>query len=287
MTRTPLASLLAAAWVASVMTAAATQDAHTEDVEVIKTPAVPDDNPTPDLAAVSQSIVERTNAFRKERGLGPAAVDDKLTAAAEAFAAYMAREDRYGHTADGDRPAGRAKAHGYTYCIVLENIAYAFDPAGFTAEKLADQFVTGWKESPGHRKNMLDPDVTETGVAVGRSKKTGYYYAVQMFGRPKSAAIEFEVENRADEAFDYVLGGRNYSLPPKYTRTHTVCRPSRTDSSLWTAESGASAGSSTCPRSLPFIPGPSRTSAGIQSRSRSVLGGDIRISAMCAKATRM
>jgi uncharacterized protein YkwD len=225
MTRIPFAGLLAAAWAVSVTTAATAQDAHTEDVEVIKTPAVPDDNPTPDLAAVSRSIVERTNAFRKEQGLGPAAVDDNLKAAAEAFAAFMAREDRYGHTADGDRPAGRAKAHGYAYCIVLENIAYAFDPAGFTAEKLTEEFVTGWKESPGHRKNMLDPDVTETGVAVGRSKKTGYYYAVQMFGRPKSQAIEFEVENRADEAFDYVLGGREYSLPPEYTRTHTVCRP--------------------------------------------------------------
>ncbi len=35
------------------------------------------------------------------------------------------------------------------------------------------------------RKNMLAPEVTETGVAVARSGKTGRYYAVQMFGRPR------------------------------------------------------------------------------------------------------
>ena len=85
---------------------------------------------------------------------------------AQAFADYMARTDRYGHTADGNQPSDRAKARGYDYCIVLENIAYAFNSEGFTGEKLAGQFVTGWQNSPGHRRNMLDPDVTETGVAV-------------------------------------------------------------------------------------------------------------------------
>lgn len=201
------------------------QDAHHDDVEVIEAPEVPDTTPTADLDAAAKAIVEATNAFRKDEKREPVTVNDKLSAAAKGFAGYMAETDRYGHTADGTAPADRAKKAGYEYCIVLENIAYAYNSRGFAADKLAEQFTTGWKKSPGHRKNMLDPDATETAVAVARSGKTGYYYAVQMFGRPKSAAIEFKIENKAGEAFEYTLGDKTFTLDPRYTRTHTVCRP--------------------------------------------------------------
>lgn len=38
------------------------------------------------------------------------------------------------------------------YCIVSENIAHQYNSLGFTTEELAEQFVQGWKNSPGHRK---------------------------------------------------------------------------------------------------------------------------------------
>ncbi|MBX9624697.1 MAG: CAP domain-containing protein [Gemmataceae bacterium] len=192
----------------------------------IEPPKVADDSgKRPDLAKVAERIVEQTNEFRKKEGRGPVKANPKLADTAKSFAAFMAEKDLYGHTADGSTPADRAKTHEYDYCLVLENIAYAFDSLGFEAPKLADQFVTGWKESPGHRKNMLDPDATETGVAVARSEATGHYYAVQMFGRPKSAAIEFKVENKAGEEVAYTLGDQKLTLPAGFTRTHTVCRP--------------------------------------------------------------
>lgn len=72
---------------------------------------------------------------------------------------------------------------------------------------------------------MLDPDVTETGAAVARSDKSGYYYAVQMFGRPKSAAVEFKIDNRAGGTVEYAIGEQAFTLPPRYVRTHTRCRP--------------------------------------------------------------
>ncbi len=200
-------------------------DDSNHDVIQVKVPEVPDTGPRPDLGPVATAIVEQTNSFRKAEKRPPVEANDKLTETAQSFAKYMAQTDKYGHTADGNRPSERAKTHGYDYCIVLENIAYAYDSRGFTAEKLTDQFVTGWKESPGHRKNMLDPDATQTGVAVARSEKTGHYYAVQMFGRPKSAAIEFRIENRAGETVQYTLGDTPYALQPRYTRTHTLCRP--------------------------------------------------------------
>jgi uncharacterized protein YkwD len=201
------------------------QDAPKEEVEVIQPPAVPDKNPPPDLAKVGTAILEKTNALRKPAGAAALKANDKLQAAAQSFAAYMAKEDRYGHTADGTRPADRVAKEKYEYCLVLENIAYAFSTEGFTAEKLTDKFMTGWENSPGHKKNMLDPDATELGAAVARSEKTGHYYAVQVFGRPKADAIAFEVENTAEEAVEYTVGDQSYKLDPRVTRTHAVCRP--------------------------------------------------------------
>jgi len=39
---------------------------------------------------------------------------------------------------------------------------------------------------------MLDPDVTEIGVAIAQSEESQYFYAVQVFGRPKSLSIAFQ-----------------------------------------------------------------------------------------------
>jgi hypothetical protein len=70
---------------------------------------------------------------------------------------------------------------------------------------------------------MLDPDVTETGVAVAQSE-TGYYYAVQMFGRPRLKTITIHVANKSGTTAEYWLGDRSFKLPPDYTESHTLCR---------------------------------------------------------------
>ena len=154
-------------------------------------------------------------------------MNPKLAETAQYFANYMARTDSYGHRADGNRPSERAETHGYEYCLVAENIAYQFSSAGFENEQLANRFFDGWRTSPPHRKNMLDANVRETGVAVARSESSGYWYAVQMFGRPKSAAIEFKIANESDTTIQYVIKDRNFELPVGYTRTHFRCRPSK------------------------------------------------------------
>jgi uncharacterized protein YkwD len=213
-----------AALVTLLAPAAWGQSAQHDEVEVIKAPErVPE--PKADPAEAVKRILDGTNVFRKEQGRPGVTVSKELTETAAAFARYMAENDRFGHTADGRRPADRASKHGYEYCIVLENIAYEYSSRDFETADLAKGFVQGWIDSPGHRKNMLDPDVTQTGVAVARSAKTGYYYAVQLFGRPHSEAIEFSIANRAAEEVEYTIAGRKYRLGPQYTRTHTRCRP--------------------------------------------------------------
>lgn len=177
----------------------------------------------PDLPAVERLIIEGTNAFRREQGMDALAANAGLQRAARYFADYMARTDRYGHQADGAEPADRATRHGYDWCQVSENISYQYTSATFGTTELAGRYVEGWKRSPGHRKNMVDRDDVHMAVAVARSRESGRYYAVQMFGRPRSLGIEFHVTNRTRERVGYRLGDRSYSLDPRSTRVHQQC----------------------------------------------------------------
>jgi uncharacterized protein YkwD len=177
----------------------------------------------PDLDELARQIVDRTNAFRKKNRLPPLSSDEQLTATASDFAKFMAETGKYGHTSDGKQPYERANLHGYEHCIVLENIAFKYNSEGIAQEELLTFFVESWKESPSHRKNMLDRDLTQTGVAVRlRGKK--YYYAVQVFGRPKAAMIKFEIANQADIPLEYTLGDQSFTLKPKRAHEQEICR---------------------------------------------------------------
>lgn len=180
----------------------------------------------PELGQTAKLIVEKANEFRRKQGLAGGAISPQLADAAGYYANYLAKTDEFSHTADDKQPGQRAKEHGYNYCLISENIAYEEDPAGFTAAALAGKFVEGWKQSPEHRKNMLEPDVIDTGVAVARSEKTGKYYAVEMFGRPHSKSIQFAISNKSDATIEYLTADRKFSLSPGYTRTHEECRSS-------------------------------------------------------------
>jgi len=139
--------------------------------------------PVADAGRTAAWIVQHANEYRREHGRKPVVRDEHLHAAALEFARFMARTGKYSHTADGSTAGERARRHGYRWCRISENIAYAFDSRGFRDEDLGRKVLEGWERSAGHRENLLDRDVTHTAVAIARSERTGYYYAVQMFGR--------------------------------------------------------------------------------------------------------
>ena len=177
----------------------------------------------PDLERMADFIVVETNALRAARGLGPVVRNGALAGAAQQFAAFMARTERVAHDADGAQPWERAARYGYRYCIVAENIAYQSLPRGVDTQSLALGFVSAWERSERHRENLLDPDVSDIGVAV-RQGRPGRYYAVQMLGRPASARIRFEVDNRTTENLSYTIDGRQYLLASGAMNLHEVCR---------------------------------------------------------------
>lgn len=180
----------------------------------------------PDLPAAEAAIVQMTNAFRAENKLTPVRQNPQLVAAARAYAKKLASYEALSHTADGTTPSQRIASTGYRFCQVGENLASILDTRGFTSNDYAQRAVKGWEESPGHRKNMLLPFVTETGVAVMRaSPNEPKYIAVQLFARPEATKYSFKVCNEAATAVAYQFNGEASSVSPREIITHTACLP--------------------------------------------------------------
>ena len=68
----------------------------------------------------------------------------------------------------------RARHVGYPFGRLAENVAHDFPDA--------QTVVQGWMTSKGHRANILNSEVVETGIAIARSSNGGLYYC-QVFGR--------------------------------------------------------------------------------------------------------
>lgn len=180
---------------------------------------------TPDLPAVEIAIVQKTNDFRRANQLAALRRNPLLDQAAKAYARYLARTGKFSHTADGRSHSQRIKAAGYKYCITAENLALNGDTRGFRSKQLAQGAIAGWKNSLGHRKNMLRKHVTEIGVGVAKAPNEHRYLSVQLFGRPAALKYSFRIENRSPAPMLYSFDGRKGELPKRVIATHTSCQP--------------------------------------------------------------
>ena len=182
----------------------------------------------PDVPQTEIAIVEMTNAFRRESKLAEVKPNAALTAAARAFAAYLANTGQFAHEAGGRGPGERVLASGYHYCQVAENLAMNLDSRGFETRALARAVMEGWKGSPPHRANLLKPSATEIGVGLARAPGPDpKFISVQLFGRPQSLKVEFRIENRAGITVRYALGEEVHTLPPRTIVTHASCDADR------------------------------------------------------------
>ena len=180
----------------------------------------------PDIPSTEAAIIEMTNGVRTREKLGAVAPDKALTAAARAFAAYLAKTNTFSHTADGKQPSERAAATGYRHCQIAENLALSADSRGFEARTLAKETMEGWLNSPGHRANLLAPYVTDIGVAVARvPDKEPKYVMVELFGRPQSLATEFQISNATKMSVRYSLASEAHLIEPGMGIRHTICQP--------------------------------------------------------------
>jgi len=179
----------------------------------------------PDIPKAEAAIIEQTNIFRSANSLAAVLSNVTLTKAAREYARFLAASKVFSHEADGRRPLDRIKAAGYQPCTTAENLALLGHPNGFKTEDLASMMVEGWKKSPGHRKNMLLAPVTETGVAIAKSRQEEKWFAVQLFGRPASLQYTFAIENKSTQTISYSLGDQSATIEPRMVVRHTSCLP--------------------------------------------------------------
>jgi|LNFM01.1.fsa_nt_gb hypothetical protein len=179
----------------------------------------------PDIPKAEIAIVEQTNAFRVANKLQSVRTAPALTKAAREFAGFLSSSTLFSHEADGRRPIDRIKAAGYAPCATAENLAWHSDSRGFETLQLATATVEGWKNSPGHRKNLLMDHATETGVAIVKTRREEKYFAVQLFGRPDTLKYSFRVENTAAREVVYRVAGEAMRVAPRQIVTHTACLP--------------------------------------------------------------
>ena len=180
-----------------------------------------------DIPAAETVIVEMTNAFRAEHRRGRVTPNPLLAAAARAYARVLAaRKGELSHTIDGTTPESRVKAAGYAPCELGENLAVAYDSRGFSSTEYARLMLDGWKESPGHRRNMLLAGVTEIGVAIAKGGANDpRYVAVQVFGRPQALQYTFKIANRTGSTVPYTFAGDTREVLPRQIITYTSCAP--------------------------------------------------------------
>lgn len=119
----------------------------------------------PDLDVLRTEVGEAVDRRRREHGLPPLAADPCLEAVAQSYAETSLAAGRMQHVApDGSTPGDRVRAAGCGFLAVGENLATG--PTG------AEAAVDGWMASPGHRRNLLDPEFSALGVGVARGQDT-------------------------------------------------------------------------------------------------------------------
>jgi uncharacterized protein YkwD len=127
----------------------------------------------------NSALLELTNIERRKAGLPPLRFSSTLGQAAQDHAEDMVRNNFFDHAgSNGSQPEQRAKARGYSYSYVGENIA--------AGNATPEETIRQWMNSSGHRENILSADYTEIGF--GYVKNSSYQYGhvwVQVFGNQR------------------------------------------------------------------------------------------------------
>lgn len=151
-------------------------------------------NPDPEL--LNKFILQEVNKIRKKEKVEPLENKTELLLAAQDHAEYMLEKEKITHFQRFNKkkkyPKNRVDFYGRQFNVVGENVQLTNlkignrpddkkNPPITTYEKLAEELVTNWKNSPPHFQNMVSPDFKTTYVAVAVNAD-GEVYACQLFG---------------------------------------------------------------------------------------------------------
>tara|TARA_R110002096_G_scaffold14582_2_gene50583 strand:- start:1070 stop:1549 length:480 start_codon:yes stop_codon:yes gene_type:complete len=124
---------------------------------------------SPAATSVTHDMIQEINQARKQKGRKSLKPKASLMRAAQKQADELASRGygtilkRGGHIGkNGSTNSDRIRRAGYKACTSLENLAWG--------QKSAEEAVTAWMVSAGHRKNLLNRKIRDIGVGFAPPK---------------------------------------------------------------------------------------------------------------------
>ncbi|SDP22371.1 spore coat assembly protein SafA/uncharacterized protein, YkwD family [Halobacillus aidingensis] len=126
-----------------------------------------------DIKSVESQVIDLTNQERAKNGLPALKANWQLSRVARYKSRDMANKNYFSHTSPTyGSPFDMMRDFNVSYNRAAENIA--------AGQRTPQEVVNGWMNSPGHRKNILDPNLTQIGVGYAQGGSYGHYWT-QMF----------------------------------------------------------------------------------------------------------
>ncbi|MGC4379429.1 CAP domain-containing protein [Fictibacillus sp. Mic-4] len=133
----------------------------------------PDKQPSANVnETIGNQVISLVNKERSKQGLAPLKDNASLDKTATLKAEDMRDKNYFDHNSPtyGD-PFQMMKQFGINYSRAAENIA--------AGQKDAQDVMDSWMKSPGHRANILDPNLKEIGIGYATGGSYGTYWVQQ------------------------------------------------------------------------------------------------------------
>lgn len=144
--------------------------------------------PVVGTAITVSNVLNSINEIRYGQGLSVLTENAQLDAAAQAHLNDMIANNYFAHVSpSGKLPWDFIHESGYVYSYAGENLAGPVqDPTSGAWSDFADiaDVTAAWEASPTHWANIIKPEYTETGIAVGMGAHG--LIVVQEFATPAS-----------------------------------------------------------------------------------------------------
>ena len=165
---------------------------------------------------LEQVVFDLSNAKRQEASAHTLIYDEQLALSARQHAHEMAQLNYMSHEspiAENSTLLKRVIRAGSVAQEIGENVAKLRG-----VNDVAGHVVQSWYNSPGHRRNLLNPDFTHMGIGVAQDNNGTFYIAQTLARQPlvlqnslvdsqflnvQEANIEFSVKARSEVAFFY------------------------------------------------------------------------------------
>lgn len=148
-------------------------------------------------AHLERDLLNLTNDERRRTGLGTLVPDEALALAARHHAQEMRDLNFFSHSSPtlANATLGKRVAQaGSAALSVGENLALV------GAQESAQRSVQGWMESPGHRRNLLEPSFTHVGFGAARDAN-GRVFVAQVLAAQPVEVQRAQVTSRLQESY--------------------------------------------------------------------------------------